>query len=318
MNFWNTRFQVDPASWLSLPWGIKFGEQKDGSIIRPSGELITPDDRLEIMAQYEWLPVSTEKEALKSFLDNNTICIVRADTGSGKSTQIPKILAEVYPGMQIVVTQPRIVAAMQLADRVGKEMISNSGNASDDISWFYNPAWKIGYRTGSGNSSKNISNISYHTDGLELKRQIHWHCPDILVIDEAHGYSVSVEMLMKLYRDLHMKNKNIRLVIMSATIDATNIKKFFDLDIPEKTISGRQYPIVHEHKPGKDPVEIVLSLVWKKSGQSSVNQKNGYVGEDILVFLPGKKEINEMITRITSQTTQIEVLPLHAQVSPAE
>ena len=81
------------------------------------------------------------------------------------------------------------------------------------------------------------------------------------MIDEAHGYSVSVEMLMKLYRDLHMKNKNIRLVIMSATIDATNIKKFFFLFFPEKTISGRQYPIVHEHKPGKDPVEIVLSLV---------------------------------------------------------
>ena len=118
---------------------MQFGEQRDGSILRPNGELITPDDRLHIMSQYESLPVNLEGDSLKEFLSNHPICIVRADTGSGKSTQIPKMLAELFPGMQIVVTQPRVVAAMELANRVGKEGIIHSGNPLDDISGFYNP-----------------------------------------------------------------------------------------------------------------------------------------------------------------------------------
>lgn len=311
-----------PSIEHSISHLLHFGEQSDGGIIRPSGEFITPDDRLSVMLQYDGLPVHQEREMLKNFFDDNLITIIRANTGSGKSTQIPKMLAELFPWKNIVVTQPRVVAAVELANRVGLELICETGNPTDDVMNTWNPEGKVGYRTWQGNSGKKLANISYHTDGLELKRQIHGHVPDILVIDEVHGYSVPVEMLMKLYRDFHMKNKNIRLVIMSATIDSTNIKTYFNQDIPEKTIEWRQYPIKHIHKPTEDIVDTIKDTVWlilKEKNQKKPQWKESVPQNTILVFAPGKAEIYDIMARVSAAVSgKIEILPLHAQLSPEE
>lgn len=141
-------------------------------------------------------------------------------------------------------------------------------------------------------------------------------CPDILVIDEAHGYSVFVEMLMKLYRDLHMKNKNIRLVITLQRSMQRILKSFFDFDIPEKTISGRQYPIVHEHKPGKDPCRNSAFSCMKEVRQSSVNQKmDTWVRIYWYFFLEKENQWNDYSDNISDHPDRGT---FHAQVSPAE
>ncbi len=109
-----------------LPQAINFGEQFDGSVVRPDGSVITEEQRITTINNYQSLPVSLRKEELMNFLSTNKICIVQADTGSGKTTQVPKFLYELFPTSNIVVCQPRVVAAMSLADYVGYQNIATS------------------------------------------------------------------------------------------------------------------------------------------------------------------------------------------------
>lgn len=109
-----------------LPQIIKFGEQLDGSVIRPDGTIVNEEQRILTIDNYRGLPVSLRKDELINFLSTHKECIVQADTGSGKTTQVPKILHEIFPESYMVICQPRVVAAMTVADRVGYENIVTS------------------------------------------------------------------------------------------------------------------------------------------------------------------------------------------------
>ncbi len=136
-----------PTNYL-LPQAINFGEQLDGSVIRPHGGVITLEQRIATMDSYESLPVYRMEKEATNFLWVNAMSIIQADTGSGKSTQLVKFLRKMYPESNIIVCQPRVVAAMNVADRIGYENIATSGNYKDDISSQYNPSGSVGFRTG--------------------------------------------------------------------------------------------------------------------------------------------------------------------------
>ncbi len=138
-------------------------------------------------------------------------------------------------------------------------------------------------------------------------RQIGNRIPDILVIDEIHGHTVPVEMLLLLYKYLHHKNSSIRLVMMSATIDTKKYEYFFDQKIPTLRIEGRSYPIEQFHEPEADVAQI------------AIDNASGVDGKDTIVFVDGKREIYDLIDDIQSRVGAIiPVYPLHAQLTSEE
>ncbi len=139
----------------------------------------------------------------------NAITIIDGETGSGKTTQIGKMLFN--PKKQITITQPRVLSAMSNSNRVSQEFLAETGNP------YFSLGHGVGYRTGRGVSSSRISPLSFNTDGLELMRMAYSGCiPDILVLDEVHNFAIPTEILAMLTRN----KKNIKIIIMSATLDS--------------------------------------------------------------------------------------------------
>ncbi len=138
-------------------------------------------------------------------------------------------------------------------------------------------------------------------------RQIGGKIPDILVIDEIHGHTVPVEVLLLLYKYLHKQKSTIRLVMMSATIDTKKYEHFFGHTIPTLRIEGRSHPIEQFHEPEADVAQLAIDTA------------SGIDGKDVLVFVSGKREIYDLIDDIQSRVGAIiPVYPLHAQLTAEE
>jgi HrpA-like RNA helicase len=278
------------------PW-----EQPDGSIVDMYGRRMSIEDRLNIISVIEGLPVTEKKDLILNAINHNPITIIEWATGSGKTTQIPKWLAE-STGFreQIIVTQPRVFVTRANANRVSQELLAEYGDPSFSL------GYKIGYRTGRGVSSPRTSPLSFHTDALELMRQLVSNkVPKILVLDEVHNFSVPTEVLAMYMR---LIGSRVRLIIMSATLDPNIFKEYYrsvSTDIPVIQVPGRTYPV---NRSFVDEASWIASIKWL------FEQK-----KNILVFVAGKKEIKDTISKLQKELGErIPIFPLHADLAKEE
>ena len=231
------------------------------------------------------LPIANYKKEIIEAVCNHSFTIISAETGSGKSTQIPQYLATYYN--QIIITEPRIMAAKTLAKRVSEEMDVTLGQ-------------EVGYITGYDKCYSPTSNILYCTDGLQLIRTIFNNdieTENVLIIDEVHEWNLNIETLISWCKFMYGKWKT-KVVIMSATIDTNGLANFFGEDVAVLNIPSTLYDVTVEERPKYTLIDTI--------------KENIDDGKNILVFVAGKKEIYSIIEELKQENAT--VLPLHGEM----
>ncbi len=261
------------------------------------------------------LPVSNRRDDIADAIREHQVVIVAGETGSGKTTQIPKICLELGRGVRGIIghTQPRRIAARSVADRIAEELGTPLGGT-------------VGYKVRFTDKVAEHTNIKLMTDGVLLAEMQHDRdllAYDTLIIDEAHERSLNVDFILGYVKQLLPRRPDLKVVITSATIDPERFSQHFE-DAPIVEVSGRTYPVDVRYRPVVDPddpaadpdrdqvtaiCDAVAELVDEGSG-------------DILVFLSGEREIRdtaEALRRLhLGPTKAFEVLPLYARLSAAE
>lgn len=239
------------------------------------------------------LPVYERREEIIAAVDNNQVTIITAETGAGKSTQIPQYLAE-HGYQKIIVTQPRILAARNLCMRVRQEY---SWRTRTDQSA------TIGYRTAHERDDDPRDVILYCTDGLQLVRELTGsgtQSKQVLVLDEIHEWNENMEVLIAWAKKRCQEDPHFKVVLMSATIETENLITYFG-SAASITVPGRTYNV--EKRYGKDVISDIVTQLQSKTS-------------NMLVFLPGKSEIEAVAQAIAQDAGNVPVIPLHSQLSP--
>ncbi len=240
------------------------------------------------------LPVRQFHDQIVQAIDENQVTIITAETGAGKSTQVPQYLAE-HGYSKVVVTQPRILAARNLSRRVREEWSLRTGVDSDEI---------IGYRTAHERDDSPRTQILYCTDGLQLVREITGAGigeRQVLVLDEVHEWNENMEVLVAWAKHRCQEEPRFKVVIMSATIETDTLAQYFDTPAVVN-VPGRSFDVTKRR--GTD----VLSEIF--------NQLQSGVQSNMLVFLPGKSEIQDVgdVVKAKADAAGVPVIPLHSQL----
>ncbi|GAA0285893.1 ATP-dependent RNA helicase HrpA [Psychrosphaera haliotis] len=264
----------------------------------------------------EQLPVSQKKDDIKEAILNNQVVIIAGETGSGKTTQIPKMCLELGRGIEgkIGHTQPRRLAARSVANRLSDELESELGQA-------------VGYKVRFNDQVSEHSYIKLMTDGVllaELQHDRYLNQYDTLIIDEAHERSLNIDFILGLLKELLPKRPDLKVIITSATIDPERFSKHF-FDAPIISVSGRTFPVEVRYRPSED-VSIASELAEKYQDSEQINAIFAAVEEldneapgDILLFMNGEREIRDTADALVKRNfRQTEVLPLFARLSAAE
>ncbi len=255
------------------------------------------------------LPVSQVKDEIAAAIREHQVVIVAGETGSGKTTQLPKICLELGRGVtgQIGHTQPRRIAARSVAERIASELGTELGRA-------------VGYQVRFNDTSSDGTLLKVMTDGIlltELRRDRQLRRYDTLIIDEAHERSLNIDFILGYLKRLLPRRPDLKVIITSATIDPQRFSDAFD-GAPVLEVSGRTYPVEVRYRPLADPddpdreprdqVQGILDAVaeLKRDGPG-----------DILVFLSGEREIRDTADALAGQD-DLDVLPLYARLSSAE
>lgn len=278
------------------PW-----RQPDGSIVDMYWDVTQENDALRIITQVNSLPAIAEKDSFLLALDENPIIIVQWETGSGKSTQLPKIAHLRYPDKHIVVTQPRRLSATSLAKRVSYELFCATSDPN------YSLGQRVGYRTGVWKMASHTTKLWFHTDWTEGMRQtMSDSIPDILFIDEVHGFSPHTEVLAMLSR---YHQRAMKLVIMSATLDPWIFRDYYrevSNYIPLISIPGRTFGVTTNFDAPESSFGDDLEVAIREK-------------QNVIIFAPGKKEIETLIQELQEKFGRsAEIFPLHAEMSISE
>lgn len=266
----------------------------------------------EILRKRKQLPVYEFRDLLEQKVQAHQVIIVEGETGSGKTTQIPQFLLPLLakPGKRaIACTQPRRVAAMSIAKRVSEEMDVELGQ-------------QVGYTIRFEDLSNSSTILKFLTDGMLLREAMldpllsHYSC---VVLDEAHERTLSTDVLMGLLKEILPKRPDLKLVVMSATLDAARFQKYFD-DAPLLKVPGRTHPveIFYTAEPEKDFIEASVRTVLQ------IHQFEGK--GDVLLFLTGEEEIEDACRRIRLEAEQVDstkcgplvVYPLYSTLPPRQ
>ncbi|MGP3536331.1 ATP-dependent RNA helicase HrpA [Microbacterium sp. RD1] len=270
------------------------------------------------------LPVSAARDEIARAIRDNQVVIVAGATGSGKTTQLPKILLELGR-TRIAHTQPRRIAARTIAERIAEELQVPMGST-------------VGYRVRFTDKVSEDTRIALVTDGIllnEIHRDRMLRRYDAIIIDEAHERSLNIDFLLGYLRRLLPKRPDLKIVITSATIDPESFAKHFaDRSGPEPRpapiveVSGRTYPVEVRYRPlVADP-----SAGSGAGGEEDADEVGGIVAAlreldreppgDVLVFLPGEAEIRDAADAVrgafAKEAAPTEVLPLYGRLSAAE
>ena len=268
--------------------------------------------RLDSLAGIEFpadLPVSGKREELAHAIAGNQTVIVCGETGSGKTTQLPKICLTLGRGIQGCIghTQPRRVAARSVAGRIAFELKTELGGA-------------VGYKVRFHDKASPDTSIKLMTDGI-LLAEIHGdpllRNYDTLIIDEAHERSLNIDFLLGYLKQLLPRRPDLKLIITSATLDAERFARHFDAPVVE--VSGRGYPIETRYRPLQVNEEGEAQDVPQGVSSALDELAAGGLRGDVLVFLPGEREIRDTAEVLRKHHPRgIEVLPLFARLSAAE
>lgn len=242
------------------------------------------------------LPVFDYRQTIVDAVDTNQVTIITAETGAGKSTQIPQYLVD-HGYQKVIVTQPRILAARNLSRRVREEWALRTGKDSDAL---------IGYRTAHERDDGPDTAILYCTDGLQLVREITGSGTSdkqILVLDEVHEWNENMEVLVAWANKRCQEEPRFKVVIMSATIEVDTLAAYFK-GAATIAVPGRSYDVVKRR--GKD---VVTEIIEKLDTGSS----------NMLVFLPGKAEIESVASMLKTKAAAagVPIIPLHSQLEAA-
>src|SRR5580704_17348568 len=250
------------------------------------------------------LPVSQRRDDIAQAIKENQVVVIAGETGSGKTTQIPKICLELGRGVtgQIGHTQPRRLAARTVAERIAEELGSPLGET-------------VGYQVRFTDVSADVTLIKLMTDGIlltELARDRQLKRYDTLIIDEAHEGSLNIDFILGYLRKLLPERPDLKLIITSATIDPERFAAAFG-GAPIVEVSGRTYPVEVRYRPIEggedgDQGQAILDAVDELSGEGP---------GDILVFLSGEREIRDTADLLAGRD-RLEVLPLYSRLSAAE
>ena len=248
------------------------------------------------------LPIDSYENTILDTIEKNPVSIIVAETGAGKSTRVPQFLLE-HTDYQIVVTQPRRVAAKAVAKRVAEEMNCPFGGL-------------VGFRTAVDRNDSSETRCLFATDGLQLVRELTHAKASMgkgicLVIDEVHEWNLNIETLVAWTKRHILSGADIKVVLMSATLDFERLSEFFD-DAPVIQVPGRCFPVLGSptHADG---------IMQKDADQMLVEIKRLIAeGANSLVFLPGKGEIKQMENALKQTTLKAIILPLHGDVEPQE
>ena len=254
------------------------------------------------------LPVAEKKDQIKAAIAANQVVIIAGETGSGKTTQIPKICLELGRGVAGMIghTQPRRLAARSVCDRIAEELQCQVGN-------------QVGYKIRFGDHTSDNTYVKLMTDGIllaEIQQDRFLNQYDTLIIDEAHERSLNIDFLLGYLRQLLPKRPDLKLIITSATIDPQRFSKHF-FNAPVIEVSGRTYPVETRYRP-------VAEMEDKDADQlqgifDAVEELYREPRGDILIFLNGEREIRDTADALEKlKLPHTEVLPLYARLSAAE
>jgi ATP-dependent helicase HrpA len=254
------------------------------------------------------LPINARRDEIRAAIEAHPIVIVCGETGSGKTTQLPKILLEMKLRGRIGHTQPRRIAARSVAARIAEELGSELGAL-------------VGYKVRFHDQVSERSAIKLMTDGILLAetqtdRELRQY--GSLIIDEAHERSLNIDFLLGYLKGLTRKRKDLKVVITSATIDAERFSKHFD-DAPVIEVSGRLYPVEVRYRPVAGDAEDTTREEEEQALADAVDELCRQGPGDVLVFLPGEREIRDAAETLRRRGPKgAELLPLYSRLSMAE
>lgn len=253
----------------------------------------------------EELPISQHRIEIEKYMRDNQVIIVCGDTGSGKTTQLPKMALEIgraNGGRRIACTQPRRLAAVTVARRVAEEFGEEIGQT-------------VGFKHRFDQKTSENTRIKFMTDGIllaETRRDPLLRSYDTIIVDEAHERSLNIDFLLGILKRILSKRKDLKVIVSSATLDANLFSKFFN-DAPALAIPGRLFPIAMRYLPPKEGEEQDLARDVVRAVDSLP-----YEG-DILVFLPGERDIRECAEALSGRSyADDEIIPLIATLPQAE
>ena len=265
------------------------------------------------------LPVSGRRDDLLAAIRDHQVVVVAGETGSGKTTQLPKICLELGRGVRgaIAHTQPRRLAARTVAERIADELDVRLGEA-------------VGYAVRFTDRSREDTLVRLMTDGLLLAEIGHDRLLrryDTIIVDEAHERSLNVDFLLGYLKRILPQRPDLKVIITSATIDPERFARHFGEDAPVIEVSGRTYPVEvryqplaepeaegdpedDDERPERDPIEAIGDAV-----DELLAERRG----DVLVFLSGEREIRDTADALAGRLGPgVELLPLYARLSTAE
>ena len=264
------------------------------------------------------LPVTQRRDDIAAAIRDHQVVVVAGETGSGKTTQLPKICLELGRGRRgklIGHTQPRRIAARSVAERIAEELGTSLGD-------------EVGYQVRFTDRTSKASRIKLMTDGIllaELQRDRQLQKYDTIIIDEAHERSLNIDFLLGYLKRLLPRRPDLKVVITSATIDVERFAKHFDAPVVE--VSGRTYPVEIRYRPllelpesdeegepvQRDQTEAILDATRELCAEGP---------GDVLVFLPGEREIRDTADAFEGFTSRpgerLEVVPLYSRLSAAD
>jgi len=250
----------------------------------------------------EHLPVSQVRDEIAAAVRDHQVVVLAGETGSGKTTQLPKILLELGRGSEGLIghTQPRRIAARAVAERVAEELETPLGDV-------------VGYAVRFHDQVSATTRVKVMTDGIllaELGRDRDLRAYDTIVIDEAHERSLNIDFLLGYLKRLLPRRPDLKVVITSATLDPERFSRHFD-DAPVLTVSGRTYPVEVRYRPLDEEQDQVAGIV------AACEELEREGPGDVLVFLSGEREIRDAAEALRGATAA-EVVPLFGRLSAAE
>ncbi|MFI1588852.1 ATP-dependent RNA helicase HrpA [Streptomyces halstedii] len=278
---------------------------------KAAARVATRTARVPALSYPDQLPVSQKKDEILEAIRDHQVVIVAGETGSGKTTQIPKICMELGRGVRGMIghTQPRRIAARTVAERIADELKTPLGEAV---------GWKVRF---TDQVNQDATFVKLMTDGIllaEIQTDRELLAYDTIIIDEAHERSLNIDFLLGYLARLLPERPDLKVVVTSATIDPERFAKHFG-DAPIVEVSGRTYPVEVRYRPlleeeGEDSDRDQITAIC-----DAVDELGHEAPGDILVFLSGEREIRDTADALNKRNLRhTEVLPLYARLSHAE
>ena len=274
-----------------------------------------------VMRYDDALPIAAKRDEIKAAISKHQVVVIAGETGSGKTTQLPKICLELGRGVHGLIghTQPRRLAARSVATRVAEEIGTPLGEL-------------VGYQVRFEDQSNERSLIKLMTDGILLAETQHdryLEKYDTIIVDEAHERSLNIDFLLGFLKTLLLRRPDLKLIITSATIDLQRFSEHFD-GAPIVEVSGRTFPVDTWYRPlaaeqdedgnrVEEDLSVDQAILATLDEISAFEKSEGKRPGDVLVFLPGEREIRDAAEVLRKANLRLtEVLPLYARLTPAE